>query len=196
MTFLPIAERELRVAARRPLTFWIRWAAALGCILLWSFLGLANHRLSNAELSKLIFTAFGVVAFGVALLCGVFLTADCLSEEKREGTLGLLFLTDLKGFDVVAGKLAATSLHVIYALLAIFPIMAIPLLMGGVTPGEFWRLLLVILITLFWSLGIGMLSSALHREARHAMAATLFAIAAWTGLLPALWWFNHILFSH
>jgi len=48
----------------------------------------------------LIFTAFGIVAFGFTLLCGVFLTSDCLSEEKREGTLGLLFLTDLKGFDI------------------------------------------------------------------------------------------------
>jgi ABC-type transport system involved in multi-copper enzyme maturation permease subunit len=194
MTFLPIAERELRVAARRPLTFWLRWAAALGCLLLWAVLGLANHRLSTSQLSQLIFTAFGIVAFGFTLLCGVFLTSDCLSEEKREGTLGLLFLTDLKGFDVVAGKLAATSLHVVFALLAIFPIMAIPLLMGGVSPGEFWRLLLVLLSTLFWSLGIGMLSSALRYEARQSMATTLFAILTWTGLLPALWWFNRILF--
>jgi ABC-type transport system involved in multi-copper enzyme maturation permease subunit len=194
MTFLPIAERELRVAARHPLTFWVRWAAALGCLLLWAVLGLANRRLSTSELSQLVFTAFGIVAFGFTLLCGVFLTSDCLSEEKREGTLGLLFLTDLKGFDVVAGKLAATSLHVVFALLAIFPIMAIPLLMGGVSPGEFWRLLLVLLITLFWSLGLGMLSSALRYEARQSMATTLFAILAWTGLLPALWWFNHILF--
>ena len=43
------------------------------------------------------------------LLSGVWFTADCLSEEKREGTLGLLFLTDLKGYDVVLGKLVATS---------------------------------------------------------------------------------------
>ena len=42
------------------------------------------------------------------LLSGVWFTADCLSEEKREGTLGLLFLTDLKGYDVVFGKLVAT----------------------------------------------------------------------------------------
>src|SRR5213075_2891940 len=118
-----------------------------------------------------LFYSLTLIVLGFSALAGPFLTADCLSEEKREGTLGLLFLTDLKGLDVVAGKLAATSLHVIYALLAIFPIMAIPLLMGGVSPGEFWRLLLVLLATLFWSLGIGMLSSALHREARQAMAA-------------------------
>ena len=70
------------------------------------------------------------------LLSGVWFTADCLSEEKREGTLGLLFLTDLKGYDVVLGKLVATSLNGLYAVLAAVPILALPLLMGGVAPGE------------------------------------------------------------
>ena len=78
----------------------------------------------------MVFTGVGVVAFGFALLSGLFLTSDCISEEKREGTLGLLFLTDLTGYDVVFGKLAATSLHVFYAMVAIFPVLAIPLLMG------------------------------------------------------------------
>ena len=55
---------------------------------------------------------FGVLKWmGMIYACGagVFLTADCLSEEKREGTLGLLFLTDLRGHDVALGKLLATS---------------------------------------------------------------------------------------
>ena len=77
------------------------------------------------------------LAFLGCLFSGVFLTADSLSGEKREGTLGLLFLTDLKGYDVVFGKLIATSLNGFYALLAIFPVLALPLVMGGVT---FWEL--------------------------------------------------------
>ena len=56
-----------------------------------------------------------------------------MSEEKREGTLGLLFLTDLKGYDVVAGKLVANSLNGFYALMAILPVVALALLMGGLT---------------------------------------------------------------
>ena len=43
------------------------------------------------------------------LLEGTRLAADCRGEEKREGTLGLLFLTDLQGYDVVLGKYLATS---------------------------------------------------------------------------------------
>ena len=121
-------------------------------------------------------------------MAGVFLTADCLSEEKREGTLGLLFLTDLRGYDVVLGKLMATSVHALYSLLAIFPVLALPLLMGGVTVGEFWRVVLVLLVTLFLSLGIGMLSSAIGRETRQAMGGAFLAILLLAGVLPVCWW--------
>lgn len=59
----------------------------------WLLLFAVNRRVSAAELSKTLFVALGVLALGFCLFAGVFLTADCLSEEKREGTLGLLFLT-------------------------------------------------------------------------------------------------------
>src|SRR4029077_3158439 len=107
---------------------------------------------SPSELGGSIFMWLSGFAFIYCLMAGARNTADCLSEEKREGTLGLLFLTDLKGYDVVLGKLAATSLNSFYGLLAIFPVLAIPLLLGGVTPGEFWRMALPLFNTLFCSL--------------------------------------------
>src|SRR5689334_21600678 len=126
MTFLPIVERELRVLGRRPSTVWIRFFAALGFLLVWLLLLGSAHGTAPADLAQRLLVAFGILAFGFCLLAGVFLTADCLSEEKREGTLGLLFLTDLRGYDVVLGKLMATSVQAVYGLLAIFPILALP----------------------------------------------------------------------
>src|SRR5262249_10875761 len=120
------------------------------------------------------------------LFTGVRSTADCVSEEKRDGTLGLLFLTDLKGYDVVGGKLVATSLNSFYGLTAIFPMLAIPLLMGGVTSGEFWRISLVLANTFFFSLATGMFMSAVSNSARKAMAGTFTLVlffSAGLGLL-------------
>ncbi len=188
MTFLPIVERELRVAARRRGTYWTRWLAALGTLMVLLLLLTANRRASTAEMSKSIFIALGVLALGFCLLAGIFLTADCLSEEKREGTLGLLFLTDLRGYDVVLGKLIATSVHSVYGLLAMFPVLALPLLMGGVTVGEVWRVVLALVATLLLSLGMGMFASAVVREAREAMAGTFLGMLLLAGALPALWW--------
>src|ERR1041385_8470469 len=145
MTFLPVVERELRVAARRWYTYWTRFFAALGtlgiCAWVWIY-GVSDR--PTAERGQALFWVISGLAFTYSLLVGVIVTADSISEEKREGTLGLLFLTDLKGYDVVLGKLAATSLNALYRLFCVFPILAIPLLLGSLTLGEFGRMALVL----------------------------------------------------
>src|SRR5215468_7991158 len=143
MTFLPIVARELRVASRRRSTYWLRSAAALAMIGAGTWLFLILQREPSRELGTSLFCVLTGGAVLSASLSGVRSTADCLSEEKREGTLGLLFLTDLKGYDIVLGKLVATSVSAFFGLLAIFPVLAIPLLMGGVTLAEFGRMALV-----------------------------------------------------
>src|SRR5206468_6705142 len=160
MNPLPLIERELRLGARRPGSYRVRVFAALSFVIVWLALLLSDALSSPAARSLHLFVAFGVLALAFCLLAGIFLTADCLSEEKREGTLGLLFLTNLKGYDVVLGKLSTTSLHSFYGLLAIFPVLGLPLLMGGVTIGEFWRVILVLVVTLFLSLTLGLFVSA------------------------------------
>ena len=184
MTFLPIVARELRIAARRPSTYRVRSGAALVLILIgtWLFF-LKQHEPTHAiAMGLFCMSTGGVVLY--CLLSGVRFTADCLSEEKREGTLGLLFLTDLKGYDVILGKLVATSLNGFYAVLAVVPVMALPLLLGGVEPGEFGRMALVVVNTLFFSLALGMCVSALSRSPRKAMAMTFLLILLFTALLP------------
>ena len=183
MTFLPIVERELRVAARKRFTFWLRVIAATvalaiggGYFLLMTVTTLGGVRTVGGPL-------FGILtwlSFAVALSVGLFFTSDCLSEEKREGTLGFLFLTDLRGFDVVLGKLCATSLRAAFALLAVFPILAVTLLLGGVEPGQFWRTMLALMNATFFSLATGMLVSAISRNGQKALAGTLILLALWT----------------
>jgi ABC-type transport system involved in cytochrome c biogenesis permease component len=185
MTFLPIVERELLVASRRHTTFSTRLVVALVAIVIGIFFYVANLRTPKHLLAHYIFEGISVLALLYCLAAGRRSTADCLSEEKREGTLGLLFLTRLKGYDVVLGKLAATSLNSFFCLLAIFPVLAVPLLMGGITNGEFWRMVLVLVNTFLFSLAVGIFSSALSQNARRAMGANFlwFLLLAFT--LPA-----------
>ena len=184
MTFLPIVARELKVASRRRSTYWIRTGAALAVVVLGTWLFLMMSDRPSREIAQALFTALTVTAVFYCLLSGVRSTADCLSLEKREGTLGLLFLTDLKGYDVVLGKLAATSLSGLYGVLAVVPMLAIPLLMGGVTLGEFGRMALVALNTLFFSLAVGLFSSAISRSSRKAIGLTFFIIQFFTLCFP------------
>lgn len=186
MTFLPIVERELRVASRRRATFWTRAGVAGAVIIIGITIFLFFLEEPPTQVGKYLFYYLTGGTFLHALVLGVRATADCLSEEKREGTLGLLFLTDLKGYDVVLGKLAATSINGFYGLLAAVPVMAIPLLLGGVTHGEFWRMALVLTNTLFFSLAAGIFISSMSQTARKAMAGTFFLILFITAGLPLL----------
>jgi hypothetical protein len=178
MTVLPIVERELRAAARQRATYWVRLGIALGAILVASVIFVLTFGLPPQQTGRHTFEWLAGTMMVYCLTYGRRSTADCLSVEKREGTLGLLFLTDLKGHDVVLGKLVATSVRGFYGLLAVFPVLAIPLLLGGITNGEFWRLVLVLMDTFLFSLAIGILGSALTRDQQRAMAANLTLLLA------------------
>ncbi len=131
---------------------------------------------STAGMGRMVYDTLSYLALVVCVLEGVRQTADCLSEEKREGTLGLLFLTDLNGYDVILGKLAAASLASIHGLLAMVPILGCALFLGGVTPGEIFRIALALASLLFFSLAAGLWVSSRSRSASHAMGGTLLLL--------------------
>lgn len=191
MSFLPLVTLELRAAARRKSTYRIRrWTALIAFIAGLFFM--ASGSFGSRGAGEGLFGTLAFFAAGFVLLSAIFLTPDCISEEKREGTLGLLFLTDLKGYDVVLGKFIARSLNAFYGLLALLPIVAISLILGGLTGGEFWRMALVLLNLLFITLTIGIFVSTLVREARAATGGTLaFMILLFAGL-PALSWLAQV----
>jgi hypothetical protein len=183
MTFLPIVDRELRLASRKRSTFWLRVVAALVATSIGAAL-MIIHSVGGMNRVALGGSLFGILtwlALGAVLSAGLFFTSDCLSEEKREGTLGFLFLTDLRGYDVAGGKLLATSLRGCFALLAIFPILAATLLMGGVSGIGFWERTLALLNALICSLAAGLFVSAISRDPQRAMAGTLFLLVLWLG---------------
>ena len=195
MTFLPVVERELRVAARRRSTYWTRFFTALATLAAsaWVWQSLTGGQLPHAR-GAVIFHFISGLAFTYALLAGIGITSDTISQEKREGTLGLLFLTQLAGYDVVLGKLAASSLNAFYRVFSVFPILAIPLLLGALTLSEFWRTALVITNTLFFSLSAGMLISAVSVQERRAMAGTfllILVVTAGPAVIGALHAFQH-----
>jgi ABC-type Na+ efflux pump permease subunit len=149
---------------------------ALVAIVIGVFFYLANVDAPAEHIAQRIFLGLIVLSVFFCLFAGRRATADCLSEEKRQGTLGLLFLTDLKGYDIVLGKLAATSLNGFYGLLAVFPVLAVPILLGGVSNAQFWRVVLVLANTFIFSLAVGMFVSAVSRDARRAMGANLLLL--------------------
>src|SRR4051812_42024442 len=121
MIVFSVAARELSVASRRPRTFKMRVWFAVVAIAAMFWLVATSASISLADSGKRLFEALSNFAFIYALLAGMLFTSDSLTDEKRQNTLGLLFLTDLSGHDIVIGKLAATSVHAFYGMMAILP---------------------------------------------------------------------------
>ena len=195
MSFLFVATRELRVAARRKSTRYVRGAATLLGLVIGGFymllFGLSGS--GRSGLGGYMFTVLSWYALLTTLLAGVFLASDCLSEERREGTLGLLFLTDLKGYEIVLGKFLAVSLNAFYGLLSYFPVLALCLLTGGVSGNEFWRTCLALLNFLFFSVTAGMLVSSFCQSAYQAMLGTIGLLVIWLvagGIALAADWYD------
>jgi len=121
--------------------------------LLWAFGGFTNRRAAPT-----IFKVLSVLTFLYCLFLGTARTADCISVERREGTLGLLFLTNLNSAEIIGGKLCSSALASVYGLMAIFPMLALPLLMGGITFGQFARTVVGLLNGILFALAAGFLA--------------------------------------
>jgi ABC-type transport system involved in multi-copper enzyme maturation permease subunit len=192
MTVLPVIERELRAAARQPFTYYLRLLGVT--VLLFSALlfgmdyGFGSNR-GGALFGRLHSAMFLAIWVVVPLL-----TADCLSRERREGTLGLLFLTPLRATGIVIAKGLAQGLRAGTLWMAVLPVLTLPFLLGGVNWNQAVLSVLVNFSAICWALSAGLLASAWNRVWTRALLvavllALLFMLALGTSagvfLLPA-----------
>ena len=183
--FVPVVGREMRVTARSGRTYWLRglFALVMSVVTLGAihFLG---PLMPESQLGNYLFR---VLAWAGMLSCSLAAldTADRISAERRDGTLGLLFLTDLRGIDVVLGKLAAGAFPSGYFVLAGVPVVSVLFLLGGVRPGEVVRVALLCLNVLIFALAAGLTVSSVSLAARKAVGGSVLVIGA-VLLLPYL----------
>lgn len=126
----------------------------------------------------LLFSILAYVALGGSLLTALLLASDSISREKREGTLGFLFLTDLQPQEIVIGKLAACGVVPFFTMLAMFPSFALCQLLGGVTNGEFWRVMLALLMALLVSLATTVFVSTCCTDRKSSYGLATLALLA------------------
>src|ERR1044071_6734991 len=184
MFLLPVAAREVREASRQLRTYAWRAVTAAVALAVMAFIAWVS-RYSTTQGHDL-FVAISTIAYLYCLIAGVVRTADTIAEEKRDNTLGLLFLTDLKGLDIILGKLLSSSVNCLFGLLALIPMLAIPMLMGGVQWGEFVRVILSLLNALLLSISWGFLISSLFRLSVVTISTGLAIIILFAGGLPLL----------
>jgi hypothetical protein len=134
----PFLLREMRLQARSGSTFFLR---VLGAFLVLAGFAWCWWRLRGVN-SGTGLPLFGVLARGgiaVAWIVGPVLTADCIARERREQTLGLLWLTPLRPYQVLMAKSVSQWVRALTFLCGTFPIYAVPIVLGGVGPADVLR---------------------------------------------------------
>jgi ABC-type transport system involved in multi-copper enzyme maturation permease subunit len=171
MTVWPVITRELRSQARQPFTYWLR---LLGVVAL--LVGAALFAADNAfepRFGSLLFGVLNLMLVGAIWLLVPLSAADCISRERREGTLGLLFLTPLKPAAIVVAKSVAHGLRAGTLLLAVLPVLTLPFLVGGVSWQQVAMAALVSFSSICWTLAAAVVASALSRNSLRAMAGAV-----------------------
>jgi ABC-type transport system involved in cytochrome c biogenesis permease component len=127
-----IIARELRVEARNQSNYLLRLLGAAGLTVLFSSL-MSGQPVVSASLSTQLFASVHSLILAGIWVVGPLLTADSLSRERREGTLGLLFSTTMTARSIVLGKGFVHMVRALTLWFAALPIMIVPFLLGGVT---------------------------------------------------------------
>jgi len=163
MNVRPLIVRELRAEARRANAYWLRSLAAglLTGVFVWSAWDLQG---SGELLGPTLFDALSSGLLLALLIIVAGITADTISREKREGTLGLLFLTPLKAKDIVVGKALLHGLRAVTLFIAVAPIVGLPFLLGGITTRSLVIFALTLPATVMIAIASGILASVYSSE--------------------------------
>lgn len=158
MTVVPVISRELRASARHPFTYNLR-VLGVGALLMASVMFGLHHGF-GINMGGRLFSSLHFALFCAIWLLVPLLTADCISRERREGTLGLLFLTRLTGPAVVVAKGVAHGLRAVTLWVAVLPVALVPIMQGGVSLDEVLLSVLINFSAICWALTAGLLASA------------------------------------
>ncbi len=181
MNVLPVITRELRTQARQPFTYWLR---VVGLVAMIGAAGafVLEHGLTPGSGGRMFAFLHGTLLLSIWVLVPMSV-ADCLSQERREGTLGLLMLTPLRPWDIVLAKAAAHTLRAFTLWLVVLPVMALAFLQGGVG----WREALLSTSINFSSLcaavGAGVLASSYSKQWLRALSLAAILSGLTCGLV-------------
>lgn len=191
MNAWPVITRELRAQSRQPFTHALR-LLGVGALITAGGWFVANNAIAlnlNQNVGRDLFQFLHTALFFSICLLVPFSAADCISVERREGTLGLLFLTPLRARDIVAAKAFTHGLRALGLVLCVSPVFAIPLLLGGVTWQQVAVAVFVNLSAVCVTLGAAVIASSWNRRWMRSLLMTFFLCwCASKVLMPLCGW--------
>ena len=134
---LALFARSLREDARARLTYAAR-GIVVGFVLLMagSFGLFARFGSSVGALGREFFSGLMIFQTVCIAIAGVGYFASAITEEKEEGTLGLLRMTNLNPLSILLGKSTSRLLAALLLLAAPLPFTVLAVTLGGISLGQ------------------------------------------------------------
>lgn len=178
----PIVAKEYRSRMRTwksPLAMmvYILLIGGLGFLVFSMMAGTNSNsvQIGGYNYGQILFSA--LVGFQVVLLTFVTpaLTAGAISSERERQTIDLLFVTRIRPFAIVWGKLLASMSFVVLLLILSVPIFSLVFLFGGI---ELDQVVYAFLVTLVTALTLGVMGIAFSIWLRRSLVATVVSYVA------------------
>jgi ABC-type Na+ efflux pump permease subunit len=189
----PIIERELRAALHKRGALKSRFRMAGWGVLVVSLFMLVGMFLDPGTWGGTLHFILFIWGLVVVVQPALTISAGLFSEERRDRTLDLLYLTGMTSGELFIGKLLGAALVASCDLLALFPLMAVPFLSGGISLDLFLATIVCLPTVFLFLLTAGLLASVICRDdgAALVLAATLVGVISLAVPLP--YWMGRLL---
>ncbi|HEX2053734.1 MAG TPA: ABC transporter permease subunit [Actinomycetota bacterium] len=187
----PVLARELkeRMRSRRATVILVVYLTLLAGVLYLSYrMGLLSLRsqmfggggfvgssMGAAALGRLMFEVLMIFLLSLIAFIAPGASTGAIAGERERGTLHLLQVTLLRPASIILGKLGASIGFVLLLLVASLPLLAVALILGGVTPGQALRGMVVVTVLAIFLATLGVFFSTIARRTLHATIATYAA---------------------
>jgi ABC-type transport system involved in multi-copper enzyme maturation permease subunit len=144
----------------------------------------------NSRFGLLLFQIFTVVQFAFLVFFAALSAASAITQEKDRRTFVLLLMTDMRSYEIVLGKLFGSLLQIAILLVGMIPVLALIILLGGVSLLQVAQAGLVLAATALAAGSVGSLVALWRDRTFQALALTvLFLVLYWClvqalGILP------------
>jgi hypothetical protein len=191
MLLPPIIERELRIALQQHGAVKSRFRTAgmgVGAVSLFLLLGwLAGLGTRTGQhwgrtLHEILF--YG--GLYLAVIPSARISVGLFSEDRRNQTWELLYLAGITPGELFIGKLLGGTLIASCDLLALWPLLAVPFLSGGISLDLFLATIACLPVVLIFIIAVGTLASVICKDegAAFVCAAVLVGVASLAIQLP------------
>jgi ABC-type transport system involved in multi-copper enzyme maturation permease subunit len=140
----------------------------------------------TARFGLLLFQVFTYVQLALIPFFAALSAASTIAREKDRRTFVLLLLTDLRNYEIVLGKLLGSLLQIGILLAGIIPILALNLLLGGVSADQMVQAAVILATTALAAGSLGGLIALWREKTFQSLALTVLFLVLYLCLVHLL----------